>query len=113
MIGLLAIFIANGVIARGLMSAADSFFAKADALIDEGVAQPEIAIASGSPGSSIEWDTIGRRGKNFIVEGPQESDLTEFWGTGVSATGARLRRFAFSGFYRSTGKISFRRVDSR
>ncbi len=80
MIGLLAIFIANGVIARGLMSAADSFFAKADALIDEGVAQPEIAIASGSSGSSIAWDTIGRRGKNFIVEGPQESDLTEFWG---------------------------------
>lgn len=80
MIGLLAIFIANGVIARGLISAADSFFAKADALIDEGVAQPKIAIASGSSGSSIAWDTIGRRGKNFIVEGPQESDLTEFWG---------------------------------
>ena len=79
-IGLLAIFIANGVIARGLMSAADSFFAKADALIDEGVAQPKIAIASGSPDSSVEWDSIGRRGKNFIVEGPQESDLTEFWG---------------------------------
>ncbi|MDA7901927.1 alpha/beta-hydrolase family protein, partial [bacterium] len=78
--GLLAIFIANGVIARGLMSAADSFFAKADALIDEGVAQPKIAIASGSPDSSVEWDSIGRRGKNFIVEGPQESDLTEFWG---------------------------------
>ena len=80
LIGLLAIFVANGVIARGLLSAADSFFSKADALIDEGVAQPEIAIASGSPDSSIEWDSIGRRGKNFIVEGPQESDLTKFWG---------------------------------
>lgn len=79
-VGFLFLFVVNGVLARRLLNAADSFFAQMDGFIDEGVEQPTISAASGSPESLIAWDTIGRHGKNFIVDGPTREELTEFSG---------------------------------
>ena len=79
-VGWALLFLVNGVLARRLLDTADAFFLQLDGLIDEGVEQPSIAIASGSDDSLIEWDSIGRRGKNFIVDGPSKAELREFWG---------------------------------
>jgi len=76
----LFLFVVNGVLAKKLLHAADSFFAELDELIDEGIQQPTISTAAGSPDSLIEWDSIGRRGKNFAVGAATNEELTEFLG---------------------------------
>ena len=81
LVGLISLFLVNGVIARGLLNAADAFFLRADSWIDDDVPQPVAALASGSDESLISWDSIGRQGKEFIVGAPTASELSEFWGS--------------------------------
>jgi uncharacterized membrane protein len=78
-------FIGNGVIARGLLNAADAFFLRADELVDEEVAQPLGPLECGSADSLVDWDSIGRRGKEFLVGGPTQQSIQEFWGNGRDA----------------------------
>lgn len=73
----------NGVIARTLLVYADASFSRFDELVEDNMAQPERRTASGSSDSLITWDTIGRRGKLFILDGPSKKDLEEF--SGMSA----------------------------
>lgn len=75
-----ALFIGNGVVFRGLLSAADRFFLNADRLIDDGITQPTWPLACGSAESLVDWDSIGRQGKNFIMGGPTLDELNEFAG---------------------------------
>lgn len=79
-VAFLVVFLVNGVIAQRLLSSADKFFARMDDLIDDGVEQPVLSLASGGPESLIAWDSIGRRGKNFIVGGPTREQLADFCG---------------------------------
>ena len=79
-VGFILLMIANRMIARTALSAADKAFESLDELVDEGIEQPTDPSASGSPESLIEWDSIGRRGKNFIVDGPTVAQLSQFWG---------------------------------
>lgn len=72
-------FIANGLIARGLLNAADAFFLQADALIDPGVQRPADPMVCGSEDSLIPWGSIGRHGKVFIALGPSQADIDDFW----------------------------------
>jgi len=80
LVALAILFIGNGVIARGLLNAADRFFLTADALVDEGVEQPADPMLCGSAESLIDWDSIGRRGKDFLAAGPTQASIDEFWG---------------------------------
>ncbi|MEM9645317.1 MAG: alpha/beta-hydrolase family protein [Planctomycetota bacterium] len=75
-IGLL--FLVNDVVIRSLLNAADRFFLHADGLIDDGVEQPTDRLACGGPESLISWDSIGRRGKNFITGGPTRQELQSY-----------------------------------
>ena len=72
--------IVNDVIVRLALNAADAVFLQLDEAVDESVAQPTDAMASGSPESLIDWDTIGRMGKEFVVAGPSQQQIGEFWG---------------------------------
>jgi uncharacterized membrane protein len=74
------IMVANDVIARLLLNASDAMFLQLDMAVDENVAQPTDATASGSRESLIDWDTIGRRGKEFIVAGPTRQSISELLG---------------------------------
>ncbi|TWT83395.1 hypothetical protein CA13_48600 [Planctomycetes bacterium CA13] len=84
-IGVLLIFVANGVLARGLLNAADSFFSKADELIDEGIEQPTRTIACGSSDSLVLWESIGRRGKDFIAAAPTQEAIAKQTGADAMA----------------------------
>ncbi len=79
MVAVLAMVLTNKVVARGLLSVADSFFAQADEVIDEGVEQPGEALRTGSPASLVSWESIGRRGKDFLTLGPSQDDIEQFW----------------------------------
>jgi len=74
------ILIANDVVARLALNAADAAFLELDQLVDDGVQQPTDEQASGSAASLIDWDTIGRRGKDFIALGPTKDGIGKFWG---------------------------------
>ncbi len=69
----------NDVIGRLALDAADALFLRLDRIIDEGVEQPAQATASGSAGSLIGWDTIGRFGKGFVATGPTRQEISQFW----------------------------------
>lgn len=79
-VGYLLILIVNGVLMRNLLKAADAAFLQIDKVIDEEIPQPTRPLASGSPQSLIPWDTIGRKGKEFIVANPGLTELSEFTG---------------------------------
>jgi uncharacterized membrane protein len=72
--------ITNKLLVRQALNFADSVFLAADRLIDEGIPQPVDAAISGSPKSLIDWDSIGRRGKVFLVSGPTEAQISAFSG---------------------------------
>lgn len=79
-VAILFMFLMNDVVAKNLLSVADDIFLNMDEAIDDGVEQPTDANICGSADSLIDWETIGRRGKNFIVGGPTYDELTTFLG---------------------------------
>jgi uncharacterized membrane protein len=74
------LMIANKVFARLALNAADAIFLELDTAIDEGIEPPQDPRAAGSPESLIDWKTIGRQGRNFVVTGPTQESISEFWG---------------------------------
>lgn len=78
---ILAFFlIVNHIIARAAVTAADALFVRLDQIIDDGVEQPTDPTASGSPESLVDWDDIGRFGKDFVAAGPTQEQISEFLG---------------------------------
>ena len=74
----LLMLLVNGVFARFALRAADAAFLQIDRVVDEEIPQPEHPLASGSAVSLVPWDSIGRQGKHFIVDGPQQSQVSDF-----------------------------------
>jgi len=74
------LLLVNNVIARLALNVADRIFLQLDQSVEENVAMPQYDGASGSVESLIEWDTIGRFGKQFITAGPTMEGIGEFWG---------------------------------
>lgn len=75
-----ATLISNNLVARSLLNFADNSFARIDRLTEKGVSQPTKETQSGSKESFIAWDSIGRRGKQFVVSGPTRDQLNDFYG---------------------------------
>jgi uncharacterized membrane protein len=71
--------VANDVIARLALNAADAIFLEMDKVVDDDVVQPADALATGSAESLVAWDTIGRFGKEFVAAGPTQQEISEFW----------------------------------
>lgn len=79
-VAVLALLVVNKVFARLALSAADAIFLQIDEMVDEGLPQPVDSRASGSAESLVPWDSIGLQGKRFIVDGPTEAGISQFWG---------------------------------
>jgi uncharacterized membrane protein len=75
--------IANHVVARMALNVAEGVFLQLDKATDEDVEQPVDPMECGSSKSLVPWDSIGRRGKNFIKQGPTQEDIAKFWGERV------------------------------
>lgn len=76
----LLLLVANRMIARTALNVADAVFLQMDQFVDDGLAQPTEGAASGSAESLVDWDTIGRWGKEFILHGPTQAGIGEFSG---------------------------------
>ncbi len=80
LVGTFLITAFNGILAQRALRAADAIYLRMDGLIEEGIEKPTDPMVSGSRESLIPWKSIGRQGKNFIVGGPTQAEIGEFWG---------------------------------
>ena len=72
--------IANGVIARGALNAADRSLRELDALIDPALPVPADPLRSGSAASLIPWWTLGAKGRAFVAGGAAAEEISGFHG---------------------------------
>jgi len=72
--------IANGVLLRGALHAADASFRTADALIPPDATAPTAPGASGGPGSLVAWEQMGRAGRDYVRAGPDAARIAAFTG---------------------------------
>lgn len=77
-VGALLLSIVDGLLIKQALDAADAIFLQLDGATDDGVEQPTDPMAAGSAESLIAWDSMGRRGKDFIATGPTEAQLSQF-----------------------------------
>lgn len=75
LVALATIGVVNGILIQQAVRIMDESFALLDQLTPDGVEEP-----AGFAGSLIPWDTIGRNGKRFLTDGPDQQDLSKFSG---------------------------------
>ncbi len=80
LVGFCFLFVVNDVLASWLLANANEFFAELDELIEEDVNRPADSEACGSIDSHVDWRSIGRMGKSFVVGGPSRTELQDFSG---------------------------------
>ena len=77
---LVVIGVLNGVIFRAFISVSNAIFSVKDGTTTEGTVQPMAAERSGSPDSLISWDSLGRKGRDFVSRGPTVAQISDFSG---------------------------------
>ena len=70
----------NGVLLRYAIYVAESSFRAADELIEPDTPQPEDPVKTGSAASLLDWDGIGRRGRQYVATAPSRQDISAFTG---------------------------------
>ncbi|MFU8896336.1 MAG: alpha/beta hydrolase [Gammaproteobacteria bacterium] len=71
----------NGVLFKALLDMADRSFQQLDALIDDELPHPVHPHQTGSATSLIDWEDLGRQGRNFIAGGADAAALSDFFGS--------------------------------
>ncbi|HVZ51390.1 MAG TPA: alpha/beta-hydrolase family protein [Pseudolabrys sp.] len=72
--------IADGVLLRGALAAADAAYMEFDKLIEQESGQPTDPLKTGSSASLINWYDLGRAGREFISSGPTRHQISAFLG---------------------------------
>lgn len=75
----------DGIVGRGLMSAANSIFSAANSTTNPGTFRSMAPERSGSPSSLVSWGSLGLQGRDFVGRGPGVADLTAFSGETAKA----------------------------
>jgi len=70
--------LANDMVFRLALEAADSSYREYDALIEPERPQPTLAAKTGSSASLIAWDDLGRAGREFVTTGPTVEAIGAF-----------------------------------
>lgn len=69
----------DGVAVRGVLRTIDTGARLADAIIPPDLAPPDTTHVSGGPGSLLDWEDLGRWGRNFVASGPTAAEIADFW----------------------------------
>ncbi|WP_246666009.1 alpha/beta-hydrolase family protein [Aquamicrobium sp. LC103] len=72
--------IVDGVLFRFGLRVADSSFQQFDELMESGVEKPTDPLSTGSAASLINWDEMGRAGREFISTGPTKEEMDAYFG---------------------------------
>jgi uncharacterized membrane protein len=81
-VGVVVLLVAllQGVVANGLMAAANAGFESINGQTFGDVTQPTGTTVSGSPDSLVPWASLGRWGQNFVARAPTVAELSRFSG---------------------------------
>ncbi|MCX2724105.1 alpha/beta hydrolase [Roseibium salinum] len=69
----------DGVLIKYGLRAADASYQKFDALVESGVNPPVNPIRTGSQASLLDWEDLGRAGRQFVSWGPRRARLSAFF----------------------------------
>jgi uncharacterized membrane protein len=75
----------DGILVTRLLRAADRSFQQLDALVDDQLPRPSGPQQTGSPGSLVAWEDLGRQGRLFVAGGPTADELSSYFGTALPA----------------------------
>lgn len=70
----------EGVLVKQLFHMADSTLEAADSLIEPDIARPTDPMRTGSESSAVEWEELGRWGRDYIHRQPLQEEIAEFVG---------------------------------
>ncbi|WP_213009972.1 alpha/beta hydrolase [Paractinoplanes toevensis] len=70
----------DNLLVENLYATADRSAAITDSGTGRGVVRPGTALRSGGPGSLVDWDSLGRQGRNFVAKAPTTEQLSTFSG---------------------------------
>lgn len=76
-------WVASGAFVNGFFSLSNWVFSGQDLGDKPGSEQPSSALRSGSPDSFVEWDELGRQGREFVSHGPTVQELNDYSGGGA------------------------------
>ena len=105
--------IVDGVLLRGFFNAADDLFATRDALLEPEYPAPTDPLGTGSAGSLVDWEALGRAGREFVASGPTAEAIAAFTGRAGDAAAAGLRRAELGRDRRGARRAGARRDDPR
>lgn len=80
-VSVLLVLLADGLLMRSFLRAADTSLQALDRLIQPELAPPSDSLQTGSPASLVAWEDLGRMGRSFIATGPDAEELQAFSGT--------------------------------
>ena len=70
----------QGFILNPLLDGLNAAFAEVNDGTEPGIVQPENPERSGSPASSVTWESLGVKGRDFIGSGPSTAEIEDFTG---------------------------------
>lgn len=73
----------DGVLFRYLLRVSDTAYAQVDAWIEPEQELPLDPMQTGSAASLIDWESLGRRGRQFVIGGPRQEEIATFHGEEV------------------------------
>ncbi|MEV0680087.1 alpha/beta-hydrolase family protein [Actinosynnema sp. NPDC050436] len=79
-VAVLTVLVVNGGLVTGFLAVVNSIAAQADRGDFPGVVRPTAAERSGSPGSLVRWESLGKEGRAFVAGGPGADQLAAFSG---------------------------------
>lgn len=74
-------FAINGLLYGLILKTVDRSFQRLDAFMDAETPPPAETDRTGSAGSLVNWEDLGRQGRAFVSGGPSASDLGAFFGS--------------------------------
>lgn len=80
LVATLVFFLTNNMMIGKIVSALDNTYLIIDENIASELSPPEWKDASGSSRSHIPWQSIGKTGQEFIINGPDKKSIESFWG---------------------------------
>ncbi len=70
----------NGVLVNGAMQSLDSVYAELDGRFEEDVPRPTDPLKSGAPQSLLDWEQLGRQGRQMVAAGPDRDTIARATG---------------------------------
>ncbi|MET0415008.1 MAG: alpha/beta-hydrolase family protein, partial [Actinoplanes sp.] len=70
----------TGFLFDNMLAVADRTASLTNGGTSPGVSRPESGYRAGGPGSGIEWNTLGRQGRDFVATGPSTTEIASFTG---------------------------------